>query len=468
MPSKYKPPFVHPYIPNSSPATFQSMLDTVGAAEIDDLFEAIPEHLRSGHKKLPLPEPLLAEADLWKHVRRMLKKNQHTDDYVCFLGGGVAKHYVPAVCDELVRKPEFYTSFMGFEASDAGKLQVEWEYQSMLCDLVDMGMTGWTTHCGASAGASAVLFGGRLNPDKHDAVVAGNLSPDRKSVINETCRARLNMVFVDVDPQTGLIDIDDYRSKVSKDTAVIYFENPAYLGAIETRGAEICRIAHEHGALCAVSVNPISLGLLEPPRSYGADIICGDTQPLGIHLQYGGGNCGFVACPDEERYAVQYPFVLVTATETDVPGEMGFCEPNLETTSYGLREESGDMTGTNAELWTVPVGAYLAQMGPQGMREVGETIISNAHYAKTRLATVTGVGLPLKSTPFMEVVVNFDGTGKTVGEINKALLDRGMFGGHDISREFPQFGQSALFCFTELITKQDVDNLVASLQEIVK
>ena len=263
------------------------------------------------------------------------------------------------------------------------------------------------------------------------------------------------------------MDLDDLREKVSADTAVVYFENPSYLGGIECRGNEIAELAHGHGALLVVSVNPISLGLLETPRRYGADIICGDAQPLGVHLQYGGGNCGFVCCPDEERYAVEFPFLMACAMPTGTAGQIGFQMLNFENTSYCLRETAGDITSTNSELWSVPGGAYLAQMGPQGMREVGEYIIANTHYAKAKLDALDGVTVPLASTPFVEVVVNFDATGLTVAEINKALLGHGIFGGHDISREYPVLGQSALYCFTDVITKSDIDRLAEALQEII-
>ena len=454
-------------MPNSAPATFRSMLDAIGKNDVAELFEAVPERLRSGHQRLPLEEPLLAEAELFKHIRAKLKKNQHTDDLLCFLGGGVGKYYVPAVCDELVRRPEFYTSFMGRPASDPGKHQVEWEYQSMLADLCEMEITGWTTHCGATAAYSSILLCARVNHGRHEAVVAGNLSPDRLSTIHQVCRGRLDMVYVDVDTKTGLIDMDDLAAKVGDKTAVVYFENPTYLGGIEHRGAEIAACAHEKGALVAVSVNPITLGLLETPRNYGADVICGDAQPLGVHLQYGGGNCGFVCAPDEERFAAEYPFVAVGVTPTAVPGELGFVLPNFSSTSWHKREEAGDINSTNSELWSVPVAAYLAQMGPRGMREVGEYIISITHYAKHMLGAIDGVTTPLMSTPFLELLVSFDGTGLTVEQVNDALLERRILGGHDLSSEYPQFGQSALYCFTDLTTRGDVDTLARALEEVV-
>jgi len=466
--SRYRPPFVHPYIPNSAPEVFDAMLDAVGVKEIDELFEAVPEHLRSGHERLAMAGPYLAEADLWRHLSSVLKKNKHTDDYVCFLGGGAAKHYVPAVCDELVKKPEFYSAFLGYETSDPGKHQVWWEYQSMLCDLLEMEITGWGSHCGATAASSAILMAGRLNAGRPEALLPGNLSPDRRSVIHEVCRAVLDIKYVAMDPETGLLDMDDYKAKLSDRTAVVYLENPTYLGGIEHRAGELCKLAHDCGALVAVSVNPISLGLLETPRKYGADIACGDMQPCGIHLQYGGGNLGFVACPDHERYANAYPFMLVSATTTTNPGEQGYAVPNFETSSYSLREKAGDITSTNAMLWTVAAGAYLAQMGPRGMREIGETIIANTHYAKQRLAAVKGIRVLFSSTPFMEFVVCFDDSGKQVKQVNKALLDHGIFGGHDISKEYPSLGQSALYCFTEMISKQDIDHLAGALEEVLR
>jgi glycine dehydrogenase subunit 1 len=218
-----------------------------------------------------------------------------------------------------------------------------------------------------------------------------------------------------------------------------------------------------------VGVDPISLGILTPPVEYGGDIVCGDIQPLGMHMQFGGGHAGFIATRDEEAYVMEYPSRLFGIVPTSVPGEYGFGDVAYERTSFAVREEGKEWVGTAAALWGITAGVYLALMGPQGMTEIGEGIMARSHYAMAHVTRIEGVKAPLFRSPhFKEFVINFDGTGKTVAEINKALLARGIFGGKDLTQEFPELGNSALYCVTEVHTKDDIDQLVAALKEVVE
>jgi glycine dehydrogenase subunit 1 len=262
--------------------------------------------------------------------------------------------------------------------------------------------------------------------------------------------------------------LDALAASVSARTAAVYFENPSYLGFIETQGAEIAEIAHDHGALCVVSVDPISLGVLTPPAGYGADIVCGDIQPLGMHMQYGGGHGGFIATRDEEEYVMQYPSRLFGIAPTRVPGEYGFGDVAYDRTSFAHREKGVEWVGTAAALWGITAGVYLALMGPQGMAEIGEGIMARARYAIMQLDRIAGIRAPAFRGPhFEEFVVEFNQTGKCVAEINQALLAQGIFGGVDLSDEFPELGESALYCVTEVHTQEDIDRLAAALREAV-
>ena len=225
---------------------------------------------------------------------------------------------------------------------------------------------------------------------------------------------------------------------------------------------------HDAGALVAVGVDPISLGVLEAPGVYGADIACGDIQPLGIPMQCGGGQAGFVATQDEPKFTGEFPSLLFGVTPTIVEGEYGFGEVFFERTSYASREKAKDFLGTMAQLHGIGAGVYLSLMGPQGMVEIGEGIMQRAAYCAGRLNELAGVRAPRFSGPFFkEFVVDFNGTGKTVAEINKALLGRKIFGGKDLSAMFPDLGQSALYAVTEVHTKGDLDTLIGALQEIL-
>jgi glycine dehydrogenase subunit 1 len=265
------------------------------------------------------------------------------------------------------------------------------------------------------------------------------------------------------------MDLTMLRTLIGDHTAAVYFDNPSYLGFLETQGDEISHITHEHGAVCVVGVDPMSLGVLAPPAEYGADIVCGDIQPLGMHMQFGGGHAGFIATRDEERYVMEFPSRLFGIAPTRVPGEYGFGDVAYERTSFARREQGREWVGTAAALWGITAGVYLALMGPQGMSEIGEGIMARCQYAMKLLAQIPGVTAPQFAAPhFQEFVANFDGTDKSVAQINRALLAQGIFGGNDLSREFPELGQSALYCVTEAHTQADIERLAQVLQEVVE
>jgi glycine dehydrogenase subunit 1 len=185
-------------------------------------------------------------------------------------------------------------------------------------------------------------------------------------------------------------------------------------------------------------------------------------------MQYGGGHGGFIASRDEPEYVMEYPSRLFGLAPTRVPGEYGFGDVAYERTSFAVREEGKEWVGTAAALWGITAGVYLALMGPQGMAEIGKGIMARARYAMLQLADIPGVRAPGFAGPhFNEFVVDFNGTGKRVEEINRALLARGIFGGVDLSSEFPSLGQSALYCVSEVHTQREIDRLASSLKEVL-
>jgi glycine dehydrogenase subunit 1 len=457
---------VYPYVPNSVPAVKEEMLRAVGAECVDAFFEDVPEALRL-QAALDLPEPLLSELALKRHVEGLLKKNRACGEYLSFLGAGCYQHHVPAVCDEVNGRGEFLTAYAGEPYDDHGRFQALFEYASMMGELLNMDVVNVPTYDGFQAAATSLRMASRIT-GRRRALLCGTMGPDKLSKIRDYCQRAMDIELLPHDPKTGQMDLDGLRAAISSDTAAVYFENPSYLGFIEIQGSEIARMTHEHGAICVVSANPISLGVLAPPADYGADIVCGDIQPLGIHMQYGGGHGGFIATHDKVEYVMEYPSRLFGIAPTRVPGEYGFGDVAYERTSFAVREKGKEWVGTAAALWGITAGVYLALMGPQGMAEIGEGIMARARYARLQLDQIPGVRAPLFDSPhFQEFVVQLDGTGKTVAEINRALLARGIFGGVDLSAEFPGLGQSALYCVTEMHTQADIDRLAAALAEVV-
>ena len=278
----------------------------------------------------------------------------------------------------------------------------------------------------------------------------------------------IEIAYVGYDPATGRLDLADLGSRLDDGVAAVYFENPAYLGVIEDRAAEIARMARAAGAETIVGVDPTSLGVIVPPSDYGADIAVGTTQPLGIHMNGGGGVGGFIATRDEERYAREYPTLQVSLTDTTHEGERAFGLALFQQSSYGSREDGKDWTGNSVYLWAIANAAYMSVLGPAGFEELGGAILRRSHYAARRLAAVPGVSLPWPTGFFKEFVVGFDGTGIPVAEINRRLRDHGIFGGRDLSSDFPDLGQSALYCVTEVHSRADIDRLTAALEEVTR
>jgi len=439
--------FIHPYIPNSVPEVKAEMLKSIGVEDVEALYQEIPEKLRF-KRRLDLPRPFLAESELKKHVMSILLKNKTCEENLNFLGGGCWQHYVPAVCDEIVGRSEVLTAYAGEPYSDLGKFQLLFEYQSQLGELVGMDVVCLPIYSWGTAAGCAVRMASRIT-GRSEVLVPGTVSPERLATIRTFCQpvimpGHIEVKLISYDSKTGLLDLEDLENKISPRTAAVYIENPSYLGFIEAQGEKISEIAHTNGALSIVGVDPISLGVLLAPADYGADIVVGTAQPLGIHMNCGGG------------------------------GEYGFGWSTWDRTSYVVRDDQGqirsqskDFIGTSSNLWAIGAAVYMALMGPSGFKEIGELIIQKSHYAIKLLSEVKGVEVIFGPNIFKEFVVNFDGTGKTVKDINKALLGHNIFGGKDISKEFPELGASALYCVTEMHSQDDIKKLTNALRGVL-
>jgi len=459
----------HPYMPNSTPDTKSAMMRAVGITDVDELFEQIP----AGHllaKPIALAPGIRAEPRLQRRVRTLLDRNDSCAENLNFLGAGCWQHHVPAVCDEIGSRSEFLTPVWGTPSSDHGRNQAWFEYASQLGELVGMEFVGLPVYSWGAAAGHALRMAARMT-GRHEVLVPDTLDPERLAVIRTYCGPSevdhpLTVRTVAHDPATGRVDHADLEAKLSDTTAAVYLETPNHLGVIEAGAAEVAELAHRHGAELVVGVDPISLGVLLPPSEYGADIVVGTTQPLGVHMNAGGGVGGFIATRDEERYAREYPTLQVSLADTIVPGERAFGMTLFHQTSYGSREDGNDWTGNSVYLWTVVNAVYMALMGPQGFAEIGESIVRNSAYAARRVGEIPGVTVRWTGF-FKEFVVDFTETGKTVAQLNEALRGKGIFGGKDLSADFPELGQSALYCVTEVHTESDITALVGALTEAV-
>lgn len=457
--------FSHPYIPNSQPDIKKEMLDELGMTSVEDIFKEIPDHLRF-KGELNIPAKMDSQYELRKHVEGILNKNEDCEENISFLGGGTWQHYVPAVCDTIASRDEFLTAYVGDAYSDHGKFQALFEFQSMIGELVGMDCSGTPTYDWAHSIGMSFRMASRLNGRK-TVIIPENISPGRFAVVKNYLKPDISIIRVKSLEDTALIDLEDLKSKLNSDISAVYFENPSYLGVIETQGKEISKLVKNVEAELIVGCDPSSLGVLEAPANYGADIVCGEIQPLGMHMQWGGGLGGFVATRDEKDYVAEYPQLLYGITTTTAEGEYGFGEVFYDRTSYASREEAKDFVGTATALHGITAGVYLALMGPHGMKELGQGIMQRVKYAMNEISKIKGIKMAHKGYNFKEFVVDFNESGKTVKEINQALKDRNIFGGINLVDKFPELGESALYCITEVHTKEDIDKLVSALKEIV-
>jgi glycine dehydrogenase subunit 1 len=280
--------------------------------------------------------------------------------------------------------------------------------------------------------------------------------------------AGITIKHVAYNRDTGQISLEDLKSKISKRTAAVYIENPSYLGFIEAQVDEIGREAHAHGALFIVGVDPTSLGILRPPGDYGADIVVGEAQPLGNSMNFGGPLLGIFACRGDLSLIRQMPGRVIGMTTTLKSHRRGFCMALQTREQHIRREKATSNICSNEALCAVASAVYMALLGPRGLRELGETIMYKANYAICLLSKIDGVEVPVfESAHFKEFTVNFDKTGLSVKEMHERLLHKNVHGGKDVSKEFPELGQTALYCVTEIHSKEEIERLAYCLEEIL-
>jgi len=456
---------IHPYLPNSVPEIKEKMMEEIGISSIAELYSDIPdEFVFKG--KLSIPGPM-AEAEVKEHVSGLLEENT-TLRCPPFLGGGVWPHHVPSVVDEVVHRAEFLTSYTPYQPEiSQGILQSIFEYQSLVCELVGMDVANSSLYDWSTATGEAALMSSRINR-RTKVLVPDLMSPLRLSVLKTyTEPAGITIEKVDHDQATGLMDLEDLKEKVNGDTSAVYIENPSYLGFVEEKAEAIGEIAHEKDALFVVGVDPTSLGILKAPGDYDADIVCGEGQPLGNHMNYGGPLLGIFACKHDNKYIRQMPGRIIGIAETLKDQRRAFVMTLQTREQHIRREKATSNICSNEALCAVAAGVYLSLLGPKGMKELGETILSRARYAQRKIGELPGVRAPIFSSyHFKEFTVNFQD--RTVKEINRELNANRIQAGIPLTSQFPEFGETSLFCVTEVHSKKNIDTLVSVIKEAME
>ncbi|MDN4596777.1 aminomethyl-transferring glycine dehydrogenase subunit GcvPA [Leifsonia virtsii] len=445
-------PFIHPYVPNTAPASRQAMLEAVGAESVDEFYADIPADLRLG-RDLDLPEPLIAEQELVRHVGGLLRRNRAVDPGRLFLGAGTYLHAVPAVVDEIINRSEFLTAYAGEPYEDHGRFQALFQYQSLMGELLNLDVVNVPTYDGYQAAATSLAMATRIT-GRRGIVLVSDVHPDKLSKVRDYLRPIADLTVV---PGAGAeADVDAALAHIGERTAAVWVESPSFHGALETRLPQLAEAAHRAGALLVVGTDPITLGVIASPADLGADIVHGDIQSLGLHPWFGGAHAGFIAVADDPRLVMELPSRLFGLASTDVPGEYGFGDVAYDRTSFALREEGKEWVGTAAALWGIAAGVYLALMGPQGMAELGETLLARTEYARRTLTALPGVADADGAVHIREFVLDLSAASLTAPALVTALRLDGFEPGLALD------DHRLLVCVTEQNTQTDIDDLAAA------
>jgi len=453
-----------PYTPHTD-SDRAAMLAEIGVEAIGDLFLDVPESVR--YPELKLPDPL-SEVEILRELRAIGEENADLDRHTCFLGAGAYNHFVPSVVGHVVGRSEFYTAYTPYQPEiSQGTLQSIFEYQSMVCALTGMEVANASHYDGATSLAEAALMSVGVSRGKRNKIVVSPaVHPEYRATLRTYTRGTdLTVETPTFKPQTSNFELESLKFELDEDTACLIIQNPDFFGQLLSADSEnglsgLADAVHKAGALLVVAVDPISLGLFTPPGEYGADIVVGEGQPLGNPLHFGGPYLGLFAC--REDYMRKMPGRLSGET-VDTEGRRGFVLTLATREQHIRRERATSNICTNQALCALAAGAYLAAMGKSGLRKVAELCYHKAHYAARQIATIPGFDLVGDKPFFKEFVVRCP---KPPGEINEALLERGIIGGYDLGRDYPHLENCMLLCVTEMNTRAEIDRLVEALEEV--
>ncbi len=432
----------------------KEMLSSIGVSHIDELFSDIPKSARF-ERELNIPNAI-SEPLLVKHMSQMAAKNANFNDYSCFLGAGVYDHYIPSVVNHVISRSEFYTAYTPYQPEiSQGELQAIFEFQTMICEITGMDVANSSMYDGPTALAEAanLAFGSTKKPK---VVVSRAVHPQAREILKTNAKG-LGYDVVEVGIVNGTTDLNQLKEVADEDTAAVIVQYPNFFGAIEDLTA-IEEIAHAHKGLFVVSSNPLSLGLLQPPGAFGADIVIGDAQPFGISASFGGPHCGFFATT--EKLMRRIPGRIVGQTK-DEEGRRGFVLTLQAREQHIRREKATSNICSNQALNALAASVYMSALGKQGIQEVATQNVQKANYAKKTIGAIEGFEIAFDAPIFNEFVVKLP---IKVEVMNKELLKHGIIGGYDLSRDYPEYENMMLFAVTELRTKEEIDTLVTRLE----
>ncbi|HZW03143.1 MAG TPA: aminomethyl-transferring glycine dehydrogenase subunit GcvPA, partial [Anaerolineaceae bacterium] len=436
----------------------EQMLRTVGVEKIEDLFQDVPESVRFPDLNLP---PRLTEIEAAAQLQALADANESNKDLICFLGAGAYHHYIPSVVDAIIRRGEFLTAYTPYQPEvSQGTLQAIFEYQSLVANLTGMDVSNASHYDGATATAEAcVMAYYHFRGKRNKIVLSPAVHPHYRQTVCTYMVGYEGLKFVGDEPTADpLANPDTLLQHIDADTALVIVQYPDFFGRIFDF-TEFAKRVHEAGALLAVVINPIALGLLKTPGEFGADIVVGEGQPLGIPLSFGGPYLGLFATRRE--YVRKVAGRLVGETK-DAEGRTGYVLTLTAREQHIRREKATSNICTNQGLMALAATVFMSALGKNGLRKVAELCYHKAHYAAEEIAAIPGFEVLSGPNFFHEFVVKCP---VPVADLNAELLEQGILGGFDLGEAYPALKDHLLIAVTETNTRDEIDVLVNVLQE---
>ena len=428
------------------------MLAAIGVDSVDDLFEQIPPAVRLG-RPLEL-EPALSEPELVAHLSELAARNVDTNRELSFLGAGIYDHYVPAVVDAVLARGEFLTAYTPYQPEmSQGVLQAIFEYQTAICELTGMDVSNASGYDGTTVAADA-CYVAKHATGRSKVVLAETLNPQVRQVV-KTYAIGFGLEVVEVPHADGVTDPEQLRAAAAEAACVI-FQQPNFFGCLEP-APELAAAATDAGALPVAHVDPVSLGVLAAPGDYGCAIAIGEGQSAGNYQSYGGPHYGFIAARSE--FIRRMPG-RISGETVDVDGERGFVLTLQTREQHIRREKATSNITTNQTLLALAGLVHLSWLGPQGLRELGETCLALGRRAKERLTEAGFEPAFPDQTTFKEFAVR---AGRPATDAIAAARSRGVHPGYALGRDYAGLDDALLVAVTEKRTPEDIDRLVEAL-----
>jgi len=454
-----------PFIPHTQEEITQ-MLKTIGVDTIDDLFDEIPAHLRAAELK-GVPQGM-TEMEISRLMHQRADKNTKA---LCFLGAGAYQHHIPAAVWEITTRGEYYSAYTPYQAeASQGTLQLTYEFQSMITAITAMDVSNASMYDGASSLAEAILMAVRANrkSKSRKILIPTTVNPVYRKTADTIVKGQqIELVEVPYDSDTGTVSLEQIKQQGGGDITAVVLQQPNFFGCLEAVD-EITDWAHENNILVIAVVNPLLITVLKPPGHWGnaeqngADIACGDGQPLGAPMSAGGPYYGLLCC--KQALVRQMPGRIVGRT-VDLDGKEGFVLTLQAREQHIRRSKATSNICTNQGLVVTASTIHMSIMGAKGLENTAAACFANNNKLIEKLTAISGVKKIFAGVHFHETVLQFENG--SAADILKALMEKDILGGYDLCEQYPELGSAILVCTTEMRSDEDIVAYTNALQEVL-